>query len=269
MERRGCKSKLSSALSGITFAVLIGAGLTSAVHAQSATANQGVVTGGQRVPLQLQAEPPELTAQQQLLREQAMDKSNLRGPDLPKGTAAPIHAPSQPSSTPAYAPSAAPTVGKSSSQSTVRPGPHGSTAAPSTMNYFRSSAQAPYSTGTSTISETHVGASGSVVFMTGNWFASYSTDGGSSFSFVNPYTQFSSIDGGFCCDQTVIYDRNHDLMIWQLQYTYSTTTQKGSYRTAFASAASVASSGWCTYDWNPGSFGLAAGLWLEIGRAHV
>jgi hypothetical protein len=42
------------------------------------------------------------------------------------------------------------------------------------------------------------------------------------------------MDGGFCCDQTVIYYRSRDLMMWQLQYNYSSTTQNGSYRIAFA-----------------------------------
>jgi hypothetical protein len=99
--------------------------------------------------------------------------------------------------------------------------------------------------------------------LSANWFAQYSADGGRNFTFVNPYTQFPALDGGFCCDQTVIYDRARDTMIWQLQYNYSATTAKGSYRTAFARASAVAAGGWCYYDWNPSSFGLGSGLWLD------
>src|SRR4029077_19131148 len=77
--------------------------------------------------------------------------------------------------------------------------------ASSTFTFYRAAAQGPYPTGTAAVTETHAGAAGPVVFMSGNWFPSYSTDNGANFSFVNPYTQFPSLDSGFCCDQTVIY----------------------------------------------------------------
>src|SRR5262249_15234210 len=52
----------------------------------------------------------------------------------------------------------------------------------------------------------------------------------------------------------------------QLQYVYSPSTGKGSWRTAFAKPASdLASAGsWCVYEWNPGTFGLGNGLWLDF-----
>jgi hypothetical protein len=141
-----------------------------------------------------------------------------------------------------------------------------------TFTFFLSSAQDPYpGTDTDLIAEPQaaIAADGSTAFYTANWFASFSTDGGASFTFVNPYTTFDPLDGGFCCDQTVIYEPTRDLFIWQLQYARSPSTQKGSWRTAFASPASVPSGGWCVYEWNPGSFGLGSQLWLDFPQVAL
>jgi hypothetical protein len=63
--------------------------------------------------------------------------------------------------------------------------------------------------------ETSEASSGSVEFFTGNWFAAYSTDGGSSFTAVDPSTIFPLGAGaGWCCDQVVHYDAQHDLFFW-------------------------------------------------------
>src|SRR2546423_2716447 len=98
-------------------------------------------------------------------------------------------------------------------------------------------------------------------------------DGGQTFSLVNPYTQFGNLFGAlFCCDQTVTYDQNRDLFAWSLQYrkTGSTTSDKGGWRTAFAVGSAVTSGGWCSYDWQPSSFGLAAtGLWLDYPQVSL
>jgi hypothetical protein len=194
----------------------------ASVQAQSATAGEKVMGAGQHAPFVSQAFPPELTPYQQQQRDEAMKRANRPGPPLPIGPEG-----------------AAPIVPPTSAGPAPRTGvdtPPGA----SDFVFFQATAQAPYSTGTSTIAETHAGNAGAVVLMTGNWFASYSTDGGTNFTFVNPYTEFTSLDGGFCCDQTVIYHPGYDLMIWQLLYNYSSSTQQGSYRTAFAPASSVA-----------------------------
>ncbi|MGI0026218.1 MAG: calcium-binding protein [Nitrosopumilaceae archaeon] len=62
----------------------------------------------------------------------------------------------------------------------------------------------------SLISEPAVANHGNVVFMTGNWWAARSTDGGNNFSYINPYSDFST----FCCDQDVVYSDNHNLWVW-------------------------------------------------------
>lgn len=220
---------------------------------ERATATKrGTQQPGARAPFRLDPDPPPLTNEQLRDREEEVNEAHP-GPPLPVLPGAEVAPPSVPP-TPPRADTA--TLMRLRSNE-IKP------AAPGTMTYFRATAHGPYATGTSTVAETHTGAAGPVVFMTGNWFASFSTNNGSSFSFVNPYNTFGSLDGGFCCDQTVIYDRTRDQMIWQLQYSYSSTTGKNSYVTAFAPAASVQTSGWCWYDWSPSDFGLGSGLWLD------
>jgi hypothetical protein len=213
-------SRVICSLSVATFLAVLSSGN---VQAQSATVGQRVMGAGQYAPFVTQPFPPSLTPEQQRQRDEGMSRVNRPGPPLPVGPAR-----------------TAPNVPPTSASTAPRTEEVGTPPAASDFVFFRATAQAPYSTGTSTIAETHAGNAGAVVFMTGNWFASYSTDGGTNFTFVNPYTEFTSLDGGFCCDQTVIYHPGYDLMIWQLLYNYSSSTQQGSYRTAFAPASSVA-----------------------------
>jgi hypothetical protein len=245
-------SVVSRVICSLSVATILAVLSSGNVQAQSATAGQRVMGAGQYAPFVTQPFPPSLTPEQQRQRDEGMSRVNRPGPPLPVGPAR-------------MAPNVPPTSASTAPQTEEV----GTPPAASDFVFFQATAQAPYSTGTSTIAETHAGNAGAVVFMTGNWFASYSTDGGTNFTFVNPYTEFTSLDGGFCCDQTVIYHPGYDLMIWQLLYNYSSSTQQGSYRTAFAPASSVASSGWCYYDWNPSSFGLASGQYLDYPHVAI
>ena len=80
------------------------------------------------------------------------------------------------------------------------------------------------STQTSTVNEPTAAASGNNIFVTGNWFASRSTNGGTGFTLVDPFTALPSAAGGFCCDQIVLYEPSRDIWIWILQYIRSGTS---------------------------------------------
>jgi hypothetical protein len=54
------------------------------------------------------------------------------------------------------------------------------------------------------------------VFVTGNWFAGYSRDGGASWVKVSPYDMQKGIDGGFCCDQRILYIPQINRFAWVL-----------------------------------------------------
>jgi hypothetical protein len=115
----------------------------------------------------------------------------------------------------------------------------------------------------STVAEPSGASGGGVVFETANWYASFSTNGGGSFTQLNPTTIFpNGVDGGFCCDQIVQYVPSIDRFIWVMQYGPTTPAPNpnpknlpskgpGLYRVAAASPAQVKSSGgtaWTYWD---------------------
>jgi hypothetical protein len=101
---------------------------------------------------------------------------------------------------------------------------------------------------------------GGIIFASANWTAAYSTNGGTSFTQLNPTTIFPADAVGFCCDQIVqfvpgIGTGGEGRFIWLLQGT--------GYRLASASPASVKSSGgtaWTYWNLAPGFFGVTGGL---------
>lgn len=108
--------------------------------------------------------------------------------------------------------------------------------------------------GTSEVGEPSVGVRGAEAFVTGNWYASFSDDGGSTFSFVNPDTTFPDIPNQpFCCDQLALYDAAHDLMVWYLQYVHDDNGNTG--RLAVAQGSDIANQQWRFYDFTPQDLG--------------
>ena len=79
------------------------------------------------------------------------------------------------------------------------------------------------STSTGTVCEPTAASSGADLLVTGNWFASRSSDAGQSWQFVDPATMFPASMGGFCCDQVALYEPSRDLWIWLLQYNTDAT----------------------------------------------
>lgn len=76
----------------------------------------------------------------------------------------------------------------------------------------------PTNNDTSTVGEPSVAVAGNSIFVTGNWYASQTTDGGANWKYVDPFTTLPSAAGGFCCDQVVLHDQRRGLWIWILQY---------------------------------------------------
>jgi hypothetical protein len=119
------------------------------------------------------------------------------------------------------------------------------------------------------------GASGGgVVFTTANSFAAYSTDGGATFTQLNPTTIFpNNADGGFCCDQIVQYVPSIDRFIWLMQF-WRGAGGSGSNRMRIASASPadiITSHGtaWTYWDLTSGFFGLGSTKWLDYPDLSV
>lgn len=122
------------------------------------------------------------------------------------------------------------------------------------------------STLTSTINEPTAAASGNNIFVTGNWFASQSIDGGANWALVNPFTSFPSAAGGFCCDQVVLYEPSRDIWIWILQY----IEQNGSnvFRVAVCRGANFGS--WYYWDFTPTALNASwTNMWFDYPDAAL
>ena len=241
-----------TAVSLLAIAVAIG---TSVARADdSAAFGTGIKFSEGRVDVQLFGAPPAITSEEKERRERMLDRTHLPTP-MPEAESGPTN----PVAGTMSLEETKPMDGADNSGQTYAPA-----ASPGTFSIFRSSVnQLDGAVPLAGINEPQAATSASVSFMTGNWFASYSTNGGQTFTYVDPETAFPPIDGGFCCDQTVVYDSSRDLFTWQLQYIYSSTTHKGSYRTAFANSSQVAAGSWCYYNWDPRDFGLGQDLWLD------
>jgi hypothetical protein len=107
-------------------------------------------------------------------------------------------------------------------------------------------------------------SSGGIVFETANSYASWSKDG-VHFTQLQPTTIFpNNVDGGFCCDQIVIYAPSIDRFIWVMQY-WQGTNGENRYRLAAASPATVQSSNgtsWTYWDITSAQIGAGTG-WVD------
>lgn len=113
----------------------------------------------------------------------------------------------------------------------------------------------------SIVNEPSVAAVGDLVFYTGNWYAALSTDGGDSFSFVNPFTgPFPPpAAGGFCCDQVTLYEPTHNALFFLQQYAANGTT--GVQRLNVDMGADGTFD--CKYEILPLFFGMGANTWPD------
>jgi hypothetical protein len=120
-----------------------------------------------------------------------------------------------------------------------------------------------------------------VVFQTGNLYALLSTDGGASFTRLDPTTIFplGLPDQGWCCDQNVIYVPGIDRFVWTLlsrgrfvQFEVNSKNELvrlngfNHLRVATASPQELVASGgtsWTYWDLRPATFGLGLTGFLD------
>lgn len=76
----------------------------------------------------------------------------------------------------------------------------------------------PLSAVPSLIAEPTVATNGTRALLTWNFGAAFTSDGGRTYTFVNPATALPATKGGFCCDQVAHYIPGRDLWVWLLQY---------------------------------------------------
>jgi len=103
---------------------------------------------------------------------------------------------------------------------------------------------------TSTVGEPSAAVNGDEIFVSGNWYATKSVDGGASWTFVNPYTLLPSPGSDFCCDQSVIYDPGRKLFFWLLQYVQD-ANGTNVLRVAAKKGGTLADDSWHWWDFSP------------------
>lgn len=114
-------------------------------------------------------------------------------------------------------------------------------------------------------------SAGNVVLVAVNRNLGYSTNGGGSFTYVDPTTIFPAADGNICCDLVLQYDKPTNRFFLLMQYNCSpgcdgSSTSENRYRLAIASPAQVASSGataWKYFDFTSRTFD-EAGQWMDF-----
>lgn len=113
----------------------------------------------------------------------------------------------------------------------------------------------------STVNEPAAAIRGNRIFYSMNWWAASSATGGASYTSVNPFTGPSPpVDGGFCCDQQVIYDRRTNTLFYLQQYINSATTgtQRINVDVGFDGTFD------CYFDFTPQSFAFPANNWADF-----
>ena len=131
----------------------------STVEAQSGIVGHGQ-KAGKRFPFKAQRELPQLTPEQKRLSEETLLGRPRRGPPIPEATA-----PQRPAAAPA--PQQAPPA---AAETQVLP-------IGGTFTIFRQTAQ-NYGLAIGSVAEPQAATNGPIVFYSGNFFASFSTDGG-------------------------------------------------------------------------------------------
>lgn len=120
----------------------------------------------------------------------------------------------------------------------------------------------------STVGEPSAARSGDVAMYSGNWYAARSFDGGATWSHLDPFTYFPRVDGGFCCDQSLIYDSSRDLFIWLLQYVVR--NGQNTLRIAVCPSAEVQTDGWNYWDLTPAGVDPGwANDWFDYNHAAL
>ena len=119
---------------------------------------------------------------------------------------------------------------------------------------------------TSTVGEPNVANRGSRIFYSGNWYATRSLDSGGSWDLINPFSALLPVDGGFCCDQTLIYERSRNILVWLLQYIKQGGTN--TLRVAINPGATLGDDDWYWWDFKPeGVNPTWAGEWFDYNHA--
>jgi hypothetical protein len=248
----------------LTLVVWVGAAFLNIGRTALAQSNNGQSTQswktapGQRVQIKLLGMPPQRSPEQ--LEQLIAESKPLKAPALPDTASDSVIS--------------APSSGAVSQvQPALPPGPGSPDVVPASqfsnirLTYLGTAGTYGAYGATSVVGSPSAAGNGYVVFQTGNWFASLSTDGGKNFRYIDPRTAFTNTYGGFCCNQWVVYDPSRDLFLWALLYAHDAS--QGDFKLAAATTAQVARGEWMVWNFPAGNSLQWEGLQLELSPSYV
>ena len=118
----------------------------------------------------------------------------------------------------------------------------------------------------SLVNEPSVASDGVDVLETWNWYAARSLNGGTTWSYLNPFTLFPATWGGFCCDQVALYDPSRDLYIWVLNYVPDGSANNGLRLAVAKGRAGLAAGNFTYWDLTPQQLGSPSGQWYDLPK---
>ncbi|HEV8420449.1 MAG TPA: hypothetical protein VGR13_03735, partial [Actinomycetota bacterium] len=113
---------------------------------------------------------------------------------------------------------------------------------------MRNTAPSPPNGYASSIGEPSVGQAGKFVFYTHNWYAHRSTDGGQTWTGIDPFVGFPD----FCCDQEAIYSTGRNVLIWERM---GLVPVGGTENVIKLGASTNGGASFCNFDITPGQIG--------------
>ncbi len=119
----------------------------------------------------------------------------------------------------------------------------------------------------SPIAEASSATAGKNILVTFNWGAAFSTDGGETFTRLDPFSLFGRPESGigFCCDQLALYVPSHDLMVWLMQGEADMEQHEGNtIRIMVAHGDDIAKRNFHFYDFTPKHVGHPTGEWFDF-----
>jgi hypothetical protein len=115
-----------------------------------------------------------------------------------------------------------------------------------------------------TVAEPALAVAGDQIIFTANWWAASSTDGGATFSYVNPFSgPFAEpANEDFCCDQVTAYDPGSNTLFWLQQFIPSAGGVRGTQRINIDQGADGT---WdCHLDVDPEDVGFGSQRWFDF-----
>lgn len=141
--------------------------------------------------------------------------------------------------------------------------------APNDFQIFRNTTLDLAANQTSTTDEPSVAQVGNTAFMTGNWWAAISGNGGRTFTHVDPFTAFGGGYGGFCCDQVAIYSPVVNATAWVLQYQVDGAGNNAERIAVSVGEPNLQAVSFFFADITPQQIGQPNGVWADFPHVAV